>query len=91
MKKLVLSLLAVLCGGVAATQAAEPATQSPAARNAALFASGETVQVNQIYFYSGRRYHHRHFVGYRTQRVVYRDGYGNRRVGFRRVAVYRYW
>ena len=91
MKKLFLSLLAVLCGGVAASQAAEPATQSPAGRNAALFASAATVQVSQIYFYSGQRYNHRHFVGYRTQRVVYRDGYGNRRVGYRRVAVYRYW
>ncbi len=91
MKKLVLSLLAVLCGGVAASPAAEPAAQSPAGRNAALFASAATVPVNQIYFYSGRHYHHRRFVGYRTERVVYRDGYGIRRVGYRRVAVYRYW
>jgi hypothetical protein len=89
MKKIVLSLLAVVCGGVAASQAAEPATSTAAERNAALFASGATVQVSQ-YYYSGRRYYHRQFTGYRTQKVVYWRN-GVKYVRYDKVAVYRYW
>ena len=94
MKKLTLSLLAILSVGLVGTVRADESFSpllTPAERNVALFGSGAPVQVNQIYIYSGRRYRHRAFVGYRTQRVVYRDGYGYRRVSYRRVAVYRYW
>lgn len=92
MKKSILTILAVACGGIVGSiQAAEPVTLSPAEQKAALFASGATLQVSPIYYYGGVRYYHRSFVGYRTQQVVYRDAYGYRHVTYRRVAVYRYW
>ena len=90
MKQIVLSLLAVACGGVAASQAAEPVTCGPAAQTTALFASGATVQVSQLYYYGGRRYHHRQFVGYRTQKVVYYK-HGVKYVRYNKVPVYRHW
>lgn len=94
MNKLILSLVAILSFGLVGTAWADESSSlslTPAQRNAALFASGAPVQVNQIYISSGRRYRHRAFVGYRTRPVVYRDGYGRRYVRYQRVAVYRYW
>lgn len=93
MKNILLSLLAVACGGiVSSAQAADPSAVTPAERNAALFASGATVQVSPVYYYyGGRRYYNRGITGYRTQKIVYRDAYGYKHVSYRRVPVYRYW
>jgi hypothetical protein len=93
MNKLLLSFLAFVCLGVVTpARAADSTTSSstPAERNAALFASGASVRVNDVYIYNGGRYHHRRIVGYHRERVVfYRDGV--RFVEYRRVPVYTYW
>lgn len=94
MNKSILSLLAIVSVAlVGSVQANEPTSVSltPADRNAALFASSAPVRVSGLYYYNGRRYYHRSFVGYRTERVVYVDAYGRPYHRHRRVAVYRYW
>ena len=91
MKKPILSFLAVICGGIVSSAgAAESTTASPAERNAALFASGATVQVSPVYYYGGVRYYNRGATGYRTQKVVYYRN-GVRYVRYNRIVVYRYW
>lgn len=93
MKKTLLTLLAVLSiGTVATVRAADSGSRpsTPAERNAALFASGAAVRVNDVYYYNGYRYYHRRVVGYNTHRVVtYVDGV--RYVRYVQRPVYRYW
>jgi len=91
MKKILLSILAVLSAGSAAAARADDSTNpTPAARNAALFASGTAVHVNGVYYYNGRRFYHRRLVGYETRKITTISG-GVRYVRYKQVPVYTYW
>jgi hypothetical protein len=91
MKKILLTVLAVLSvGTVASVRAGDSYQPSPAERNAALFNSGTAIRVNDVYYYNGYRYYHRRVVGYRTVKVVtYVDGV--RYVRYKQVPQYTYW
>ena len=91
MKKILLTILAVLSvGAVASVRADESLASSPAERNAALFASGAAVRISQVYYYNGYRYYHRRVVGYKTVKVTTISG-GVRYVRYKQVPVYTYW
>jgi hypothetical protein len=91
MKKILLSILAVLSvGAVASVRANDSASLTPAERNAALFASGAAIRICPVYYHDGYRYYHRRLVGYRTVRVTtYVDGV--RYVRYKQRPVYTYW
>ncbi len=91
MKKILLTILAVLSvGAVASVRADDSRASSPAKRNAALFDSGAAVRISQVYYYEGYRYHHRRVVGYKTVRVTtYVNGVPY--VHYKQRPVYTYW
>ena len=93
MKKIILSILAIACVGIAGSvsaAASQSGTLTPAERNANLFASGAAIHVNGVYYYNGGRYYHRRFVGYRTVRVVYWVN-GVRYIQYKQRPYYTYW
>ncbi len=91
MKKLLLTILAVLSvGAVASVRANDSTSLTPAERNAALFASGAAIRISPVYYVDGYRYYHRRIIGYKTIRVTTYSG-GVRYVSYRQRPVYTYW
>ena len=91
MKKILLSILAVLSvGAVASVRADESTAATPAERNAALFASGAAIRISQVYYHNGYRYYHRRLIGYKTVKITTYSG-GVRYVQYKQRPVYTYW
>ena len=90
MKKHLLTILAVLSvGAVASVRADDSGKSTPAARNAALFAS-DAIRISPIYVVNGVTYYHRRVIGYRTDKITtYVNGVEY--VRYKRRQVYTYW
>jgi hypothetical protein len=89
MKKILLTILAVFSVGTVASVRADDSS-TPAARNAALFASGAAIRVSPVYIVGGVRYYNRGVRYYRTVKVTtYVDGV--RYVRYERRPHYYYW
>jgi len=89
MKKILLTILAVCSVGAVASVQAD-GSNSPAARNTALFASGASIRISPVYIVGGVRYYNRGVRHYRKVRVTtYVDGVSY--VRYERRPVYYYW